>query len=167
MTGLAHDATDPSTRPAWASSGWPRRALLVFGLAGAGALAVLLDAPLCPSAALLGIPCPGCGLTRATLALLRGDLHAAFHFHPLVFVLSPLFIGLLASALVDYVRGPIQRAPRRSWNTPWLGRGLWLLLALMLGVWVARFFGALGGPAPVHPLVNSPFMSERWAPSGH
>jgi hypothetical protein len=139
--------------------------LLVFGLAGAAALAVLLDAPLCPSAALLGIPCPGCGLTRATLALLRGDVRTAFHFHPLVFVLSPLFIGLLASALVDYVRGPIQRARRRSWNTPWLGRALWLLLALMLGVWVARFFGAFGGPAPVHPLAKSPFVSERRAPS--
>lgn len=167
MAGLAHDATTPSTRPAWASSGWPRRALLVFALGGAGALAVLLDAPLCPSAALLGIPCPGCGLTRATLALLRGDVGGAFHFHPLVFVLSPLFIGLLANALVDYVRGPIQRAPRRRWNTPWLGPALWLLLALMLGVWGARFFGAFGGPAPVRPLAHSHFVGERPAPSMH
>lgn len=161
MSGLAHHATDPSTRPAWASSGWPRRALLVLGLGAAGGVAILLDAPLCPSAALFGIPCPGCGLTRATLALVRGDVLTAFHFHPLVFVLSPLFIGLMASALLDYVRGPVRREPRAGWNTPWLGPALWVLFALLLGVWIARFFGAFGGPAPVHPLAHSPFFDQR------
>ena len=157
---MAHTATDPSSRPARASDGWPRRALLILALGGAAGLAIFLDAPLCPSAALLGVPCPGCGLTRATLALLHGDVHAAFRFHPLVFVLSPLFIGLMASALFGYVRGPVQRAESRGWNTPWLARLAWLLFALVLGVWVARFFGAFGGPAPVHPLAHSPFVID-------
>lgn len=30
-----------------------------------------------------GLPCPGCGMTRAYLALLRGDLAGAFYYHPL------------------------------------------------------------------------------------
>lgn len=158
--GLAHEATDPTSRPAWASSGWPRRALLVLGLSGAAALAVLLDAPLCPSAALLGIPCPGCGLTRATLALLHGDVGAAFHFHPLVFVLSPLFVGLMVNALFDYVRGPTAQPAVKRGSAPWLNHALWLLLVLVLGVWVARFFGALGGPVSVRALAHSPFVSH-------
>lgn len=159
--GLAQPATDPAQRPAWASAGWPRRALLVLAMAAAAAAAVLLDAPLCPSAALFGIPCPGCGLTRATLALLHGDLAGAFHFHPLVFVLSPLFVGLVANALFDYVRGTAARAVAKRGSGPWLGRALWLLLALMLGIWVARFFGAFGGPVPVHALAHSPFAIKR------
>jgi hypothetical protein len=159
--GLAHTATDPSSRPAWASVGWLRRAFVVLSLGGAAGLAVFLDAPLCPSAALFGVPCPGCGLTRATLALLHGDVHAAFKFHPLVFVLSPLFIGLMASALLGYVRGPVQRPAQLFWSTRWFTWLASLLLLLVLGVWVARFFGAFGGPVPVHPLTHSPFVVSK------
>lgn len=38
------------------------------------------------------IPCPGCGMTRAWLSLLRGDLSAAFLYHPL-FWTAPLLYG--------------------------------------------------------------------------
>lgn len=37
----------------------------------------------CPFRFLLGIPCPGCGMTRAFLALLHLDIKDAFHAHPL------------------------------------------------------------------------------------
>ncbi|HEX7096338.1 MAG TPA: DUF2752 domain-containing protein [Acidimicrobiales bacterium] len=38
--------------------------------------------PLCPLRACTGIACPGCGLTRATGALLRGRAGDAMHVHP-------------------------------------------------------------------------------------
>ena len=34
-----------------------------------------------------GIPCPGCGMTRALLSVLRFDFAAAFHFHPLIYAM--------------------------------------------------------------------------------
>lgn len=34
-----------------------------------------------------GVSCPGCGMTRSTLALLQLDFAAAWHYHPLVFYL--------------------------------------------------------------------------------
>lgn len=37
----------------------------------------------CPFYFLLGIPCPFCGMTRAFLCVLKGDLIEAFYFHPL------------------------------------------------------------------------------------
>lgn len=110
--------------------------------------------PLCPMAGSFGIPCPGCGLTRATLALLRGDIPTALRFHPLVAVLTPLFILFVGSALWQLLRDP--RAPRRSlcirWNAPLLNVGATLLLILTLGVWLARFAGYFGGPVQVTTL---------------
>jgi len=111
-----------------------------------------LGLPVCPSATLLGIPCPGCGLTRATLAALRGDFAGALHFHPLVFLLAPLFGALAGSAAWNYVRGPLAaQSPRQ--RSLWTHRATTitssLLVALVFAVWVARFFGAFGGPAPV------------------
>lgn len=40
---------------------------------------------------LTGIPCPGCGLTRAYTALLHLDLSAAFSFHPLFWAVPLVF----------------------------------------------------------------------------
>lgn len=49
----------------------------------------------CPIRWLTGIPCPGCGLSRAYLALLRGDLAGAFAFHPLFWAVPVLILAVL------------------------------------------------------------------------
>lgn len=101
-------------------------------------------------AGVLGIPCPGCGLTRATLALLRGDVALAYHFHPLVFVLSPVYIGALGMAAWDFVSGPSpKRKPRIDVTSGRVTLFAIALLVLVFGVWGARFLGFLGGPVPV------------------
>lgn len=142
-----------------------RRALVAAALVAGAVGLVLADTPLCPTAFFLGVPCPGCGLTRATLALLHGDLAAALHFHPLAPLLSPLFAAALGKVLVDYVRATPPR-PGPSW---WTSRpALWLasiLLVLVLGVWLARFAGYLGGPVAVESfrdrLARAALPSER------
>jgi Protein of unknown function (DUF2752) len=127
-----------------------RRALVVLALGALFALVLFARVPLCPMAALLGVPCPGCGLTRATLALLRGDLRGALHLHPLVLVISPLFVWAVTSAAVGYVRGPQARPNLRPWLASRLASLLAVgLLAATLGVWSARFLGYFGGPVHV------------------
>ncbi len=37
----------------------------------------------CPIKAVTGIPCPGCGMTRAWLSVLRLDIRKAFAYHPM------------------------------------------------------------------------------------
>ncbi|MBC8330148.1 MAG: DUF2752 domain-containing protein [Planctomycetes bacterium] len=86
-----HSAPGPATS----------RLRLLAGLAVFLALAALLEPlaggvrlfgwtlpELCPFAR-LGGPCPGCGATRATLSLARGDWRAAWASQPAVF----LFLG--------------------------------------------------------------------------
>lgn len=51
----------------------------------------------CPVRFLSGIPCPGCGMTRAVIALLRLDFREAYLYHPLVFAIPAVAIWALAS----------------------------------------------------------------------
>jgi hypothetical protein len=117
-------------------------------------VAMWSDFPLCPMAGSLGVPCPGCGLTRATLALLHGDWRGALGFHPLVWLLLPIFVGFVAVASWEMLRdSERRRAPAR---VNWTGRGTTTValavLVLTFGVWLARFAGYFGGPVPVTTL---------------
>lgn len=83
----------------------------------------------CPFYRLTGWQCPGCGVTRLCVALLRGDRAAAWAANPALCVLGPVILGLLAVRVVGYGKG----APPAGWE-----RKSWLVLAallLMFGVW--------------------------------
>ena len=51
--------------------------LLYFALACRG-----VDLMPCPFLKVTGLPCPGCGMTRSCLALLRGDLAETWRLNP-------------------------------------------------------------------------------------
>lgn len=115
---------------------WRRRLFLAGPPLGLLLLAVISlpdDGPtLCPFALCTGTACPGCGMTRAASALLRGDFDIAVAYHPLV----PL---VLAQALVAwgwYVlrqRGRVG-APRRGL----VNAALMATAVALIGVWLFR-----------------------------
>ena len=130
-----------------------QRSLAVATFAGIFAGIVAFRLPFCPLASVLGVPCPGCGLTRATLALAHGELKHAHELHPLVLVLAPLFIWAMSSAAISYVRGPHPARPvRRRLASRTVTVLASLLMLATLGVWGARFLGYFGGPVPVETL---------------
>lgn len=121
-----------------------RFVLVVAALTGAVAAGI----PLCPVAIVAHQPCPGCGLTRATLAMLHGHVAEASHLHPLVFIVTPVIgVAFAYNALAYLRRG--QWFASESLRNKWITRA-WLVLGVaMVTVWIARFFGAFGGPVPV------------------
>jgi hypothetical protein len=123
------------------------RALVLAGFVAAAALVVALRVPTCPTALLLGVPCPGCGLTRATLLLFSGDIVGALRMHPLVPILLPAFVIPIGYAAYEYVRGP-RRDARSPWQARWVTPTAIVLGVLMFGVWGLRFAGYFGGPVP-------------------
>jgi hypothetical protein len=97
----------------------------------------------------MGVPCPGCGLSRAGRQLLSGELDAALVLHPL----SPLVVPLVAAGVVCAVRverwGALHPALSCTNARTAADAASVILAAALVAVWIARFWGAFGGPAPV------------------
>ena len=98
------------------ASGWQLAAPVLCGCAlAAAAVYVAADdpagpgvhLPACPLYAMTGLWCPGCGMTRATHAVLRGDIGAAFGFN----LFFPLFLGAILVGWVAWMRSAMGRAP--------------------------------------------------------
>lgn len=71
---------------------------LMIGVAAAVAAIFLLCTVFgysCPMRILTGYPCPGCGMTRAYFALLKGDVKLAFYYHPLFLLPIPLVLLII------------------------------------------------------------------------
>jgi hypothetical protein len=90
----------------------------------------------CPLKAATGIPCPGCGLTRASVSLLRGDFAASFGAHafaPLLLVgLVALAVsGLLPAAGREAFASLVARFERRT-------KAAYVVLGALLLYWSVR-----------------------------
>ncbi len=83
----------------------------------------------CPVDWLFGVPCPGCGMTRAFQCALRLDFAGAFYYHPLFFIVPPAVLYF---------------AHRSAWKLPGGRRTCTILLlvlaAAFLGVYFYRLF---------------------------
>ena len=78
-----------------------------------------------------GLPCPGCGSTRAAAALFRGHIKEALDYHPLIFV---TFILITAYALTLIFRIKIFNDPKNKRLTVLL----FCVLAIYMAVYAAR-----------------------------
>lgn len=97
--------------------------------------------PLCPTKALFGIDCPGCGSLRAIYALLHGDIGAAVHYN----AVGVVCIALLLWAFGAYCVGLWRGRRVRSWQHH---RWAAVTLLVVVGVWfVIRNI-------PVHPFTS-------------
>lgn len=86
----------------------------------------------CPFRALTGLECPGCGVTRMCLALLRLDFAGAWAANPGLLLLAPLILALVGWQLADYVRTGSRRP-----KAPQCILG-WVLVVLVVGYGILR-----------------------------
>ncbi len=124
-----------------------RKLFWLVGAAGAAGLVLLAvwtppDDPskaLCLTRRVLGLPCPGCGLTRAISRLLQGELARALALHPLAPLAAADAVagwGLWGMVLYGLTAPPPARAVR-------------VVLLSQLALFVALWLGRLAsGTAP-------------------
>jgi hypothetical protein len=97
------------SRPRLRRMKWPL--IGVGALVGATAMLAQRDPnvagsyPLCPTRALLGLDCPGCGGLRCVNALAHGDLYAAMDHNLLAVILIPFAMLWIVNLLITRWRG--------------------------------------------------------------
>lgn len=79
-----------------------------------------------------GLPCPGCGLTRAYFAVFRLELAAAFRYHPMFWSVPVFLVFLLFDGRV------LKNEKLNNWI-------LYGITAAFIGCYVIRLMGFLGG----------------------
>ena len=75
----------------------------------------------------VGLPCPGCGMTRAFFCLLHLDIKSAFYYHPL-FWFVPVYAGLAVFKRIKYGKK----------ETKWFVVFTWASFILFMGVYFVR-----------------------------
>ena len=107
-----------------------------YGMAGAALLLYTIVVNLvfhafCPLVIFCGLPCPGCGVTRATVCFLAGRWQQAWQLNPVIF---PIMITAAYFAWNRYFRGRKVKGLK----------GCLVLIAVLLVivylVWMSMFF---------------------------
>ncbi len=94
--------------------------------------------PMCAFREGLGLPCPGCGLTRSFIRLAHGRVVESIWFHPLGLLLFPTFVA--CAALLPLGRERRERV--RVWLNARAGY-VSALAGVMLGVMVVTAAGRI------------------------
>lgn len=83
---------------------WKKYKTEIFIICGIVALYTVLSVigiPTCPSKVLLGIPCPGCGISRALMSAIQLDFAAAFEYNPLWILVPVALIAITVLSVYD------------------------------------------------------------------
>ncbi len=123
-----------------------REGLVLFG---AGALHLGLSLAglpswSCPIRAATGVPCPGCGITRATMQLLHGEVGLSLQTHAFAPVLLFSILIMAAGLFLPKRNRELLISAVKKTETRY-GLTAYLAVAFML-YWVVRLMGILPFP---------------------
>ena len=78
-----------------------------------------------------GLKCPGCGISRMLMSIVRLDFVSAFWHNPLLFVTGPLIIAYIVASEVKFVK--YGNRDMGKWQI-----FMWIELGLLLAYWILR-----------------------------
>lgn len=122
----------------------------VFIVLGVSFIAYTYGIP-CFFHAVIGLPSPGCGMTRALIAALHGRFAQAFFFHPLWVIIPPIVLLLLFHSQPWHHFSLVERI--MHWDALW-----WVLFILVMVVYIIRMIMFFPDTPPLDLNRNSLFL---------
>lgn len=113
-------------------------------------LSIVLGTP-CPIRLSTGLPCPGCGITRAAVLLLTGRWRQAWRMNPVIF---PIALAVLYYGMDRYLLG------RKAKGIKWIVIGI---AGMLLAVYVLHMVCYFPGREPYSYLSGN--VLERIVPA--
>ncbi len=97
----------------------------------------LLFGAFCPSVIVAGLPCPGCGMTRAVLAFLTGRFETGMQMNPLgmVWILWALYFAVMRYGFGKKAKGLMTAGG--------------VIVVMMIGVYAFRMYMEFPGKPPI------------------
>jgi hypothetical protein len=138
--------TAVGSQPIAAAASWRSTVALAAGAAiGVASARVLTPHAathgpvICPFRLITGLPCPGCGMTRAWVYLMHGDVAAAVSANPFSLVALPAAAAFVLAVALALVRR--QSPPEVTRILPsrliWPVAGAWIVFGVVRAVGVA------------------------------
>ena len=114
--------------------------LFLIGLGIVGVYTTILEIPSaeislipCILHLVTDIPCPGCGMTRACIALTHGHFADAWHYHPFSYLIIGLAIG--SAFIPTWLKSTWIRCSSVSQTTIAIGG-----IVLCLSIWIYKLW---------------------------
>jgi hypothetical protein len=103
----------------------------------------------CSIAATFHRPCPGCGLTRATLLMLHGHVRASLALHPLAVPVIASWAAVALATLVATWREGVPWFFYRARFGKIAAVAASVVYVALVVLWALREYGMFGGRVPV------------------
>lgn len=69
----------------------------------------------CPIKKITGLYCPGCGITRMFLSILKLDFYQAFRYNPLLFITLPVFAFFIINSILTQKEPLYNKVSNKIW----------------------------------------------------
>lgn len=79
---------------------------------------------------LMGVNCPGCGITRMLFSLIRFDIVEAFEYNQFMFIVLPIFAIVLTHDLYIYIVG------KKNYWFKKIPKWIYITLLVLVFVWM-------------------------------
>lgn len=92
----------------------------------------------CPFALITGLPCPGCGMTRAVQSLIKGDILQSVFHNPLATPTIASILIVLILLILDIVGGTnrLEKLMNLTWDKKY-----WIpVAALIIVTWIFNLY---------------------------
>lgn len=88
----------------------------------------------CPFHLITGLKCPGCGVTRMLVSLIKLDVRAAFGYNAALLIMLPVLLYLLGAGVYRFIRFGTKRLTKAETAIEWALVGLLVVWGVVRNV---------------------------------